>query len=157
MTDELAVRQPSSAEVHRARGRIQEMFKSAAGSDPEAVMERIVSEISESQSLDGILGTDPIKATDVLDVALRITGFQPQHGEMGAFAVIEADVIDPEWVGDSPILVTCGGEVVLAQLVRAAELSMIPFTARITARETARGQTVFKLARVPGNRINLDA
>jgi hypothetical protein len=124
--------------VAQARQEMRDRFAKAGAvptdSDADETMARIAFGIGDASSVDDILGsgkTIPVKDNpDILNQRVRVLDWEGRFstevtladGSPAPFAVIFA--VDPE-TGEE-LTLSCGGEIVLAQLTRLKELGKLP-------------------------------
>lgn len=109
--------------------------------DPEAVQVDIIKRILASKGEEALAQRTPTKARDILGVALEVRGVRWMRSgiadnPLGLYALIDASRGD---TGDD-VLVTCGGQNVMAQLLVMVRDGVLPQVCKIVeAAETARG------------------
>lgn len=109
--------------------------------DPEQAQVDIIRRILSSSGADALAQAQPVKARDVLGVPLEIRGVRWMRSAIadspiGLYALIDAT----DGRDGSELLITCGGQNVMAQLLVLARDQAFPQTCQIVeAGETARG------------------
>jgi hypothetical protein len=110
--------------------------------DPDEIARQIIVRILKADDVEQVLEpAGALGARDLLGVPLEISAVRWQRSSLDGgpalFALIEAQRLDE----GEPVVVTCGGRNVLAQLLRLAQLSAFPQVVRIVEaeRETSRG------------------
>jgi hypothetical protein len=144
--------QVSSVEVRNAQRDMLDMLRSVAETQKAAGrgMNSVIEDIMQSD--DPLAQGETTKVADIIGLPIHINEFWPNIGEYGVdgndpYAVIDA--LDKS-TGEK-LLITCGGNVVLAQLLKMFQLKKFPFDAKFIENET-KGEwgtgKVYRLVRV---------
>jgi hypothetical protein len=111
---------------------------------------QIFTELSQAESVDDVLaGGAAVPVEEILNQPLRIRSVRFLDGDFGPFAIMEADNLN---TGEIYEAVACGGEIVVAQLLRLVEMeatkgSVFPIVAKFISRTTNAGFDVYRLVK----------
>lgn len=142
--------QVTSVEVRNAQRDMLNLLRAIAESQKEATgggMNSVIADIMASD--DPLAASETIKVENILGLPIQVLGFWPNVGDYGPqgddpYAVIDA--VDKS-TGEK-MIITCGGNVVLAQLLKMYELKKFPFEAKFISNETKGDWGVGKVYRL---------